>query len=441
MSSWVRPGRLRHATQGVRARSSSRSLGSIYALALLTLIGALSYTDRQLLGLMLPLIKGDLRLTDTSLGLITGLVFVLFYSALGLPIARSADRGNRRNILAAGLALWSLMTSLTGLAANLWQLAAARFLLGAGEAAGAAPSISMAADSFEERRRPLAMAVLSTNSSLAALLGLPVLGLVAMAYGWRAAFAAAGAAGLLLTVVFVITVREPARERGGAPADPGRGSTLDAARFLAGSQAYVYMVCGGAIVGISLYASQVWHPSFLARVHHLGIAQVGAAIGLPRGVAGLAGTLVGGVLADRLGRRSAFWRLAAPGLACILAMPAELVFLLSPHLPTALAGMLCYHLLLAMHFGPLYAACQSVARPGMRCTAIAVFLLTANLTGQVLGPLSVGYLNDRWAATMGPEAIRYSLLLESVCVLMGGGLMLAAARRLARDSERAAQPA
>lgn len=413
--------------------------GSIYALALLTLISALSYTDRQLLGLMLPLIKEDLRLSDTSLGLITGFAFVLFYSIAGLPIARLADRGNRRNILGAGLALWSLMTGLTGLAVNVWQLAAARFLLGAAEATGAAPSMSMAADLFRKPDRPMAMAVLSTSSSLAALVGLPLLGWIAMTHGWRTPFMAAGCVGLMLTLLLVLTVAEPARERTSGAARPARESILATTAFLAGSRAYVYMVCGGALAGVSLYASQVWHPSFLARVHHLDIAQVGAAVGVPRGVAGLAGTLIGGAVADHLGRRDAFWRLAAPGLACMLALPAELVFLFSPHLPIALAGMLAYHLLLAMHFGPLYAACQSVARPGMRCTAIAVFLLTANLTGQILGPLGVGYLNDRWAAAIGPQAIRYSLTLGSVCVLLGGGLMLAAARRLAADSDRAEQ--
>lgn len=404
---------------------------------MLTLIWAVSYADRQLLGLMLPLIKEDLRLSDTSLGLITGFAFVLFYSLLGLPIARLADRSNRRNILAAGLALWSVMTGLTGAAVNVWQLSAARFLVGAGEATGTAPATSMVSDLFGKTDRPLAMAVLSCSSSVAALLFLPALGWFAHAYGWRAAFKAVGYAGLALAILYVLTLREPARQEaapGSRVEPPGPAAT---AQFLLGSRAYLFTVIGGAIVGVSLYASQVWHPSFLARVHHLNVAQIGSAIGIPRGAAGLAGTLFGGLLAERLGRRDARWRLLAPGLACMLALPAELVFLLSPQLPIALAGMLTYHLLIGMHFGPVYAACQSVAPARMRCTATAAFLLVANLIGQIVGPLAVGYLNDRWAIAFGQEAIRYSLVLGSICAMVGGVFMLVGAWSIGPDTERA----
>jgi MFS family permease len=121
----------------------------------------------------------------------------------------------------------------------------------------------------------------------------------------------------------------------------------------------------------------------------------------------------------------------------MLALPAELVFLLSPQLPIALAGMLTYHLLIGMHFGPVYAACQSVVPSRMRCTATAAFLLIANLTGQILGPLAVGYLNDRWTVTFGQEAIRYSLILGSACAALGGVVMVLAALSLAEDTDRA----
>jgi sugar phosphate permease len=246
--------------------------------------------------------------------------------------------------------------------------------------------------------------------------------------------------GLAVSVIFILRVREPKGVCGGAAraADAGLVAT---ARFLLGSRAYVYTLAGGALVGVSLYASQVWHPSFLARVHHLGMAQIGASIGIPRGVAGLAGTLLGGLLAERLGHRDRRWALAAPGVACILALPAELVFLLSPHLPIALGGMMAYQLFIGMQFGPVYAACHTVAPSHMRCTATAIFLLVANLTGQVIGPLAVGYLNDRWAASLGPDAIRYSLLVGSACVAAGGCLMLLGARSLVEDTRRAEQSA
>ncbi|MGZ3368882.1 MAG: spinster family MFS transporter [Caulobacteraceae bacterium] len=426
------------ASAPVRADAPRRTGRSVFALTVLTLIWAASYADRQLFGIVLPLIKDDLRLSDTSLGLIAGLTFALFYAVLGLPIAWLADRFNRRNILAAGLVLWSEMTALTGAAANLWQLAGARVLVGVGEATGAAPATSMVSDMFGQENRPLTMAVLSSGSSWAALLFLPALGWIAHLYGWRGAFAAAGLAGLTIAAVFVLTVHEPSRRT----PDPHLSAIRTAsfpktAGFLLGSRTYLLTVVGGSILGVSLYASQVWHPSFLSRVHHLDIAQVGAAIGVPRGVAGLIGTLLGGLLAERLGRRAPRWRLIVPGVACALALPAELVFLLSPHLAVALCGMLAYHLLVGMHFGPVYATCQSVAPARMRCTATAGFLLVANLVGQTIGPLAVGYLNDQWAAAFGQEAIRYSLVVGSVCALIGGGFMVAAARSLSSDTARA----
>ena len=320
---------------------------SVYGLAVLTLIYTLNYADRQILGLVLPLIKKDMHLSDVGLGLITGFVFVLFYSIMGVPIARLADRSNRRNILGIGLAFWSLTTALSGVAANIWQLAGARFLMGAGEATGVAPSTSIVADSFDRARRPLALGILTSGSSLSALLFFPVIGWVAQVYGWRACFVLSGAFGLGLAALLMLTVPEPPRAGVAAKAKVVQEPVAVTARFLAGSRAYILTVIGGAFIGVSLYASQVWHPSFLVRVHHLSLIQVGSSIGLVRGLAGLSGTVLGGLLTVRLSRRDDRWRLWLPGLACILALPAELVFLLSPSLPVALGGMLLYHLFTA----------------------------------------------------------------------------------------------
>jgi MFS family permease len=204
-----------------------------------------------------------------------------------------------------------------------------------------------------------------------------------------------------------------------------------------GSRTYVVTVMGGAFIGVSLYATQVWHASFLARVHHLDMAQIGAAIGIFRGLASVGGALLGGYLAVRFGKADDRWRLWLPGIVCVLALPAELVFLLSPSLPVSLAGMMIFHLFLGMQFGPVYAACQTLAKPAMRATATAVFLLAANLVGQIIGPLAVGYLNEYWAQEYGQEAIRYSLILGGACACLGGFLLLLGADRLRSDTARA----
>ncbi len=409
---------------------------SIYALGLVTLIYAFNYLDRSILSLVLPQVKAEMHLSDTALGLVSGFAFVLFYSLLGVPIARLADRSNRRNIVGIGLVFWSLMTSLTGLVANVWQLAATRFLMGAGEACGVAPSNAMVSDMFSKARRGLALAILSSGSSIAFIVFFPIVGWLVDNHGWRTTFIAAGIPGMVLALLLFATVREPARAAPSTPQE-GREGFIETALFLFRSQAFVRTVVGGAFMGISLYASSVWNPMFLVRVHGFSLTEVGTAIGPLRGFAGLGGVLFGGWLADRLGRRDARWRLATPGIACVLVLPADLVFLLSGAIGTSLAGLAVAQFCTSMHLGPVYAACMGVARPRMRATAAALFLLIANLVGQVLGPLIVGYLNDVLNASYGDLAIRYSLIVGAVCAALGGAVLISASRSLDRDSRRA----
>ena len=182
---------------------------AVYSLGFLSLISVFNYLDRSILGLALPLIKAEMQVSDTILGLVTGLAFVLFYSVLGVPIAWAADRWSRRNIIAAGFAFWSVMTALTGFVGTIWQLAVTRFLMGAGEACGIAPSNSMIADLFRSKRRPLAMAIYGTANSAAFILFFPIAGWIAQHYGWRAMCLAAGLPGIVLALIFFLTVREP----------------------------------------------------------------------------------------------------------------------------------------------------------------------------------------------------------------------------------------
>ncbi|OGT72206.1 MAG: hypothetical protein A3I78_08985 [Gammaproteobacteria bacterium RIFCSPLOWO2_02_FULL_56_15] len=411
---------------------------SVYALGLLTLIYAFNYLDRSILSLVLPQIKAEMHLSDTTLGLVSGFAFVLFYSLLGVPIARLADRSSRRNILGAGLIFWSLMTSLTGFVVNVWQLAATRFLMGAGEACGVAPSNALVAAMFSKARRALALAILSAGSSIAFVVFFPVAGWIVDNHGWRMTFIAAGVPGVLLALLLFATVREPART---VPAGPTRGQEgfVETALFLLRSKAFTRTVAGGAFMGISLYASSVWNPMFLVRVHHFSLTEVGSTIGPLRGLAGLGGVVFGGWLADRLGRRDARWRLATPGIACLLVLPAEMVFLLSGSISTSLAGLGVAQFCTSMHLGPVYAACMGVARPQMRATAAALFLLIANLVGQVLGPLIVGFLNDVLSASYGDLAIRYSLIVGAVCAALGGAVLIGASHSLEADSHRAGE--
>lgn len=410
------------------------SAPAVYSLGFLTLISAFNYLDRALLGLALPAIKAEMGVSDTALGLVSGLAFLLFYSLLGVPIAWLADRWNRRNIIAVGFAFWSLMTLLTGWVANIWQLAAARFLMGAGEACGLAPSNSMISDLFRKERRALALSIFGTGSSIAFIVFFPILGMVGETYGWRQMFVFAGLPGILLAAVFFLTVREPER-RGNitsAEADALRNPrTLFAdLAYLFRSPAYLYLLAASTFMGLNVFAASVWTPTFLERVHGLDMAKIASIIGPTRGLFGLAGVLIGGFLIDGLMRRSPHWRVTLPALACLLLAPVEVVFLLAGPPWLWIAAFAASAFLTLVHQGPLFALVMEVASSRMRALAIATLVLFSGLLGQAAGPLIVGVVNDALAASVGLTAIRYSMLIIAVTALLAGVMILLAGRHL-----------
>lgn len=401
--------------------------GLCWSLGFLTLIAVFNYLDRSLLGLVLPLIKADLQLSDTALGLSSGLAFAVFYSLLGVPIASLADRSSRRNIIAIGFGFWSLMTAITGWVTNGWQLAFCRFLMGAGEAASLAPSQSMIADQVSPARRPLALAIFTAASALNSLIFMPIAGWTASTQGWRAAFHWCGLAGLILAGVFFFTVREPTRRHSGIE-PPAAVPLLQAIRALVRLPAYVWLLFGGAFMGGALYASAAWLTTMLVRVRGFSIVEVASIITPLGGIAGTLGIVATGWLADRLGRRDARWRLWVPATVCLLCVPAYVATLLGNTLAIWASGLAVVFALQAAYQGPTFAAVISMAPATMRAVSVSIVVLFTGLVGQIFGPLVVGMLSDALAASHGANAIRYSLLVMPTCTLLGALCFLMACR-------------
>lgn len=386
-----------------------------WPLAMLTLISVFNYLDRSLLGLALPAIKQEMQVSDTALGLVSGLAFVVVYSLLGVPIAWLADRYNRRNIIAIGLAFWSAMTAATGWVTNIGQLAVARFLMGAGEASSTAPANSMIADLFPASRRPLALALYGTAATIAYALLFPLAGWIAEEYGWRTMFMAAGVPGLLLAVAFFVWVREPGR----ASPPPDRtlspsGSLVRDVKALFANRCYVWIFAGVTLMGANVWATGAWTPTFFARVHGLGMADAAAIIGPSRGILGAIGILAGGFLVDRLRRDQLPWRVGIPALACAAVGPAEVLFLLGDSETAWVLGFALASFFTLIHQGPIYAAVVNIASARRRALAVSILLLGASLIGNIIGPSAVGILNDVLAPQFGDQAIRYSMLLIAV---------------------------
>jgi MFS family permease len=273
-----------------------------YVLVLLTLIYGLNFLDRTIFNVLIEPIKREFQLSDTAMGLPAGFGFVLFYSLLGMPVARFADRANRRNIVAIAFAFWSAMTALCGMAQSVTVLALARIGVGIGESAGTSASQSIVADHFNKDERPRALGIFAIGTYFGVFLGYFVGGWVNQYYGWRAAFLVAGVPGMFLAILFRLTVQEPRRGAadGGVPQQSeALGPTFS---FLFSQKTFVIVLIGFCLTSYLNYATAAWIPSFLARMHHLSSAQVGTYAGTFKGLFGIAGTLLGGFVVARISR-------------------------------------------------------------------------------------------------------------------------------------------
>ncbi|MBN8819945.1 MAG: MFS transporter [Sphingomonas sp.] len=414
--------------------------GATWPLVILTLISVFNYLDRALLGLVLPTVKQEFGASDTALGLVSGLAFVLLYTLLGIPIAWLADRWNRRNIIGIGLAFWSLMTVLTGYVSAIWQLAVARFLMGAGEACGLAPSNSILGDLFHPQRRPLAMAIFGTANSIAFIVFFPIAGWIAQHHGWRAMFIAMGLPGLLVAALLFLTVKEPARTalREKTPS-MSFGSVVSEIGVLLRDPCYFWLFMGVTLMGANVWAAGAWTPTFFTRIHGMTVSEIAGTIGPIRGVIGAAGVLCGGLLIDRMPAGRPGWRIAAPAIACMLVGPAEAVFLLAHDYWVWFLAFATASFVTLIHQGPIFAATVNIVDARRRTLAIAMLLFGAGFIGNAVGPSAVGIMNDALQARFGDSAIRYSMLIIAVTPILAGLCMLRAAPLYAGAMKRAEQ--
>ena len=406
-----------------------------YVLALLTAVYALNFLDRTIFNVLIEPIKKEFTLSDTTMGLLAGFGFVLFYSLLGIPIARFADRLSRRNIVALAFAFWSAMTFLCGMASSVASLAIARIGVGIGESAGTPASQSMIADLFDKNERPRALGIYAIGTYLGVFLGYFIGGYVNQHYGWRMAFFSAGLPGIALAAILWLTIAEPKRGANAEVFTPEPiGPTLG---FLASQKSFIIVLIGFCLTTYTNYATAAWIPPFMARVHHLSSAEIGTYAGTFKGLFGMAGTLVGGLMVAQISRRDDRWKLWAPAITSGLAGPVFALCLLTPDFATMVAALAATSFLVGFHLGPIFAIAQTVARPSMRALASAIILLTATCFGQGVGPLAVGMINDALKNDYGAEAVRYSLLSAALTTMLGALLFVWAAASIRADIRRA----
>ena len=389
-----------------------------YAMVILAVVYMFNFIDRQILAILLPAIRDEFQVGDTVLGLLTGTAFALFYVTLGIPIAQVADRWNRRNLLAAALAIWSGMTALSGLATNIWQLTLARIGVGVGEAGCSPPAHSMISDYYPPEQRSTAMGFYTLGISTGIMFAYLAGGWVVENYGWRQAFFIVGVPGLLLAVLVRLTVVEPERGASESRSDSGTNPTLARVlRFLLGRRSFVHMGVAAGLSAFVGYAVINFFPSFIVRSFGMGLAELGVWLGIVIGIGGGIGFFGGGVIADHLGKHSRRKSFNFLGLSSLISAICYIAVFMAPTATWALGMLFLPSAIANFYLATVLAQAQSLVSLRMRAVASAIVLLLINVIGLACGPLFTGMLSDVLRATFGDESMRYSLMVVSVVIL------------------------
>jgi MFS family permease len=399
-----------------------------YALGLLLAVNILNYIDRQVLFAVFPLIKIDLRLSDTALGFL-GSAFMLSYMLLAPLFGWLGDHWSRTKLASGGLVVWSLATALAGFAPGYRTLLAARATVGVGEASFGTVSPGLIADYFSKQRRGRVLAwfyvAIPVGSALGYLLG----GVLGQRYGWHAAFLLVGVPGLLLSIPIALLRTPP---RGGATALPqtpkGKISAGYAALFK--NRSFVYNTLAMAAMTFAIGGLAQWIPSFLYRAHSLDVAKGNTLFGATTVLAGILGTLAGGWLGDRWQKQSGKGYLLISGWGFLIGTPFAVWAILASGLTGCLSAIFIAEFFLFLNTGPLNTVLINVTNPAVRAMAFAVNIFFIHALGDAVSPSFLGWLSDQWG-------LRSALLIAPLAMVLAGIFCFICGRFVVQDMAQA----
>ena len=399
-----------------------------YVLGLLLAVNLLNYIDRQVLFAVFPLIKTDLRLSDTALGLL-GSAFMLSYLLLAPLFGWLGDRWSRVKLASGGLVIWSLATGLAGFAPGYRTLLTARATVGVGEASFGTVSPGLIADFFPKERRGQILSwfyvAIPVGSALGYLLG----GVLGQRYGWHAAFLLVGVPGLILALPIAMLRTPP---RGGDGAAP-RSSTEKASAGYADlfkNRSFVGNTLAMAAMTFAIGGLAQWIPSFLNRFHALDVAWGNTLFGATTVVAGILGTLIGGWLGDRWQKKSGQGYLLVSGWGFLIGAPFAAWAILAPGLISCLSAIFVAEFFLFLNTGPLNTVILNVTPPAVRAMAFAVNIFFIHALGDAFSPSILGWLSDQWG-------LRRALLITPLAMVLAGLLCFICGRFVVQDMAKA----
>ena len=401
-------------------------------LAMLLLVYVFNFVDRQILAILAAPIQADLGLNDAQMGMLGGLAFAILYSTLGVPLASLADRTSRSWVITGSLVVWSGFTALCGFAQGFWHIFLARLGVGVGEAGGVAPSYAVIGDHFPSERRAFALSIYSLGIPLGSAAGVLAGGYIAARVDWRAAFIVVGLAGLLIAPLFRMVVRDKPKPAASAGAH-GSVKLGAVASILARKKAFWLLSFGASASSMLGYGLAFWLPSLLQRSFGLDLVHTSWFIGAVLLLGGTVGVLMGGALADRLGRGDKAFYGRVPAMAFVIAVPLFAGGIWTSSVTLAFLLFLVPQALAYVWLGPVTSAVQHLVEPPARATASALFLLINNLIGLGGGIYALGALSTALVPHYGNEALRFSMLFALVLYLVAATLMALAGPWLRKE--------
>lgn len=402
-----------------------------YALGLLAVANLLNYLDRSLIYILFTPIKSEMSFTDFQLGLLGTTSFVIFFTVLGVPFGRLADRSSRKNIIAVGLAVWSLFSGLTGFANGFWSLFVCRVMVGVGEATLGPAALSLLSDYFPPQKRASVQSIYASGITVGGGLAFFLGGWIGFKYGWRTAFYFIGFPGMLFAVL-VYFLKE--QKRGQTEITTPKYTSEDW-KLLFASKPLRYHYAGYAFFAVAANSLSIWGPTFFTRVHGYSIATIGIVAGLTSLAFGIPGTLLGGFVSDRLRRTGRGGRMRLGALAALLAVPFWIALLFSNNVPLLLVAQAILLALSLIWIAPSMADTHEMTGPYLRGLGSGVFLCVVMIAAYGIGSPLIGKLNDLFGAATNPGVMRYGFLISPFSCTVAAILLWRGSKVLEKNRE------
>jgi MFS family permease len=403
-----------------------------YALGLLMFVYVINFLDRQIIYILLPLIKKEMAFSNFQLALLSGTAFVIFYTCLGIPFGRLADRGSRTKLIAIGLGIWSLFSGLTGFADSFWTLFLCRLMVGVGEATLGPAAISLLADYFAPSKRATVTSIYSMGIAVGAGLA-AIFGGYLSQFGWRQAFYVVGFPGVIFAVL-VFFLREPKRD---APKSEETYSSADWKKLLT-NKSFVLLCVGYALLGLATNNFSVWGATYLNWNYNLPLPKIGYWAGVLTLAAGIPATLSGGAIADWFRRKRRGGRMFFGSILAIISFFLWLGILFTDNFYFIVPAAFVLLFAALAWLGAAAADATEIAGANLRGLAVAIYFFSVNIAAFLIGSNLIGYLNDLAGIVTNPETgvtanaemMRYTLLVCPISCFLSAIVLYAGSRSL-----------